>query len=384
MRDPADPLAPRPTASRPLGPAALLLAVILVISTLHYLTDPSHTLLHVIYQRLYYGPIIVGAYWYGIRGGLLAALATTAAYVPHIAITWSADAPYEASQYAEIVMFYAAGLLVGLLADTQRRLTARYQRAAASLERANRELRESQMQLARADRLSALGQMAAGLAHELRNPLAGVSGALEIVAEHTQDGTPQAEFAGIAQKELRRLDDLVTRFLAYARPHPPAFRLEESRQLIDRVVALLRPELERQGVSVEVDAASAWPALRVDPEQIQQVLLNVLLNAVQASPRGSTVRVSGRTEPRSLRIDVIDEGPGIPEDQLSQVFDPFFTTKQHGTGLGLAVSARIVNAHHGGIDARRNPERGTTVSIRLPMPDNGSAGASAPAVGGGP
>ena len=114
------------------------------------------------------------------------------------------------------------------------------------------------------------------------------------------------------------------------------------------------------------------------------VLLNVLLNAVQASPRGSTVRVSGRTEPQVLAIDVADEGPGIPEDHLAQVFDPFFTTKPHGTGLGLAVSARIVSAHHGSIDARRNPERGTTVSVRLPLPDERPAGAGAPAVRSGP
>jgi len=379
MNDTVESVSRRPTLRRTLGPAVLLLAVILLISTLHYLTDPGQALWHVVYQRLYYGPIIVGAYWYGVRGGLLAAIATTAAYAPHIAMTWSADAPYEASQYAEIVMFYAAGLFVGLLADTQRRLTDRYQRAAAELEQANRELRESHAQLARADRLSALGQMAAGLAHELRNPLAGVNGAIEIVAEHAQAGTPQAEFAGIAQKELRRLDDLVTRFLAYARPHPPALRLVESGRVVEQVVALLRPELERQGVSARVDPASAWPPLSVDPEQIQQVLLNVLLNAVQASPRGSTVRVHSRTEPRFLAIDVSDEGPGIPEEHLSQVFDPFFTTKPRGTGLGLAVSARIVNAHHGSIDARRNAEHGTTVSIRLPLSEDG-----APAVRSGP
>lgn len=384
MTDQAEPLVPGPAARRPIGAPLLLLVAILLISALHYATDPRHALWHVIYQRLYYGPIIVGAYLYGVRGGLAAALATTAAYVPHIAITWSADAPYEASQYAEIVMFYAAGLSVGLLADIQRRLTERYQRAAAELEQANRELRESHAQLAHADRLSALGQMAAGLAHELRNPLAGVSGALEIVTEHAQAGTPQAEFAGIAQKELRRLDDLVGRFLAYARPHPPTLRLADSGQLVNHVAVLLRPELERQGVSVEVDPGSVWPALRVDSEQVQQVLLNVLLNAVQASPRGSTVRVSSRAEPRFLAIDVADEGPGIPEAHLAQVLDPFFTTKPHGTGLGLAVSARIVSAHQGSIDVRRNQERGTTVCVRLPLPEDALAGADTPVERSGP
>jgi signal transduction histidine kinase len=378
MMDHSDRVELRSVPRKGLRPASLLLAAILLISTLHYLTDPRHALWHVVYQRLYYVPIIVGAYWYGVRGGLLAAFVTTLAYVPHIAMTWRADAPYEATQYAEIVMFYAAGAFVGLLADAERRLTARYQGAAASLEQANRELTESHAQLARADRLSALGQMAAGLAHELRNPLAGVSGALEIVSSHAQPGTPQAEFAGIAHKELRRLDDLVNRFLAYARPHPPSLRMVDAGQVIGHVVALLGPELERQGISIDVDRGSNWPAVRVDPEQIQQVLLNVLLNAFQASPQGATVRIRGRTEPRFLLIEVADEGSGIAEEHLARVFDPFFTTKQHGTGLGLAVSARIVIAHDGNIDARRNPERGTTISIRLPLSDVGLANGAAP------
>jgi two-component system sensor histidine kinase AtoS len=150
------------------------------------------------------------------------------------------------------------------------------------------------------------------------------------------------------------------------------------------VAVLLRPELERQGVSVVVDPGSVWPALRVDSEQVQQLLLNVLLNAVQASPRGSTVRVSSRAEPRFLAIDVADEGPGIPEAHLAQVLDPFFTTKPHGTGLGLAVSARIVSAHQGSIDIRRNRERGTTVCVRLPLPEDALAGADTPVERSGP
>ncbi len=363
---------------------AVLVGAILLISSLHYLTDPRYVVLHGIYQRLYYGPVILGAYWFGVRGGLLTALVTSLAYIPHIEITWSMNPPYEASQYVEIVMFYVAGLFVGLLADHQRKLTAQYARAAASLERANRELQESHEQLVRADRLSALGEMAAGLAHELRNPLAGVTGALEIIASQVPAGTPQAEFSGIARKEVGRLEDLLNRFLAYARPRPPAPRLANLGELVGHVVALLRPEVERQSVSIDTAGAQPWPLLRVDPEQIEQVILNVLLNAIQASPRGAVVQVRHHVEGGQVIIDVVDEGPGIPEELRARVFHPFVTTKTKGTGLGLAVSARIVNSHGGSIDARPDAGGGTCVRIQLPQAPDGASGSGAPPVTGQP
>jgi len=352
---------------RKLRQIAVLLAAIIVVSGLHYLTSPSYTVWHSIYQRLYYGPVILGAYWFGVRGGLLTALATSLAYIPHIEMTWSFSPPYEASQYVEVVMFYVAGLFVGVLADHQRHLTTRYQRAATALERANRDLQESHAQLAHADRLSALGEMAAGLAHELRNPLASVNGAVEILAGAASEGTPQAEFAGVAKKELQRLDDLLTRFLAYARPHPPAFRRAGLGPIIDHVAALLRPEVERQKVTIEIDREPAWPELRVDPEQIEQVFLNVLLNAIQASPRGTTVEVRHQLEAHHVAVEVTDQGPGVPAEDLERIFDPFFTTKKSGTGLGLAVTARIVNAHGGSIDVQRLDNARTRVRIRLPL-----------------
>lgn len=287
--------------------------------------------------------------------------------------------PYMASQYTQVVMLFLAGLFVGLLADHQRRLTVQAQRAAASLDQANRELRESHEQLARAERLSALGEMAAGLAHEIRNPLAGVKGAFEIIATRVRAGTAEAEFSEVANKELRRLDELLDRFLSYARPHPPALRTTKLGEVIDHVITLLRPEAERAGVTIDVDRTRALPQLLVDPEQIEQVFLNVLLNAIQASPRGARVQVRHTQDARRSVIDVIDEGRGVPEEHLTRIFDPFFSTKEKGTGLGLAVSARIVAAHGGDIEARRNEDRGLCMRIRLPLPADAPRPASAAA-----
>ncbi len=343
-----------------------LLAALTVVSVLHYTTDADRAWLHNIYQRLYYAPIVMGAYWFGIRGGLLTAVAAAVAYYPHILHTWGDNEPYAASQYVELVIFPCAGLLVGVLADWQRKLTAQYQSAAASLEHANRELRASHEHLRRADRMSALGEVAAGLAHEIRNPLAGIKGAVEIIGSRVQPGTPEAEFAGIATTELQRLDALVGEFLAYARPRDPEFRLASLSDVVDHVVALLTPEAERAGVTIVRDIAGRLPDVRMDPEQIQQVLFNVALNGIQASHAGDTLTIRTSHGQGWATVAISDQGPGVPDEHRHRLFDPFFTTKTHGTGLGLAVSQRITSAHGGRIEFSDAAPHGATVTVALP------------------
>jgi len=345
-----------------------LLGAVAAIASLHFVTDPSRIVLHEVYNYLCYVPIIFGAYWYGAWGGVAAAAVTSAAFIPHIRAAWTGNEAYSASLYAQVVVFHVLGLTVGLLVGAQRGLTARYRDAATSLERANRELRDSQEHLRRADRLSALGEIAAGLAHEIQNPLAGVKGALEIIASRVTQGTPEAEFAGIGGKELARLEGLVSEFLAYARPHDPALRSTDLHEIVERVAALLRSEAERKSVTLVFERPAAFPVLSLDPEQITQVIFNVVLNAIQATGGGGHVRIRESVEPGWGVIDVIDEGPGIPPEHALRIFDPFFTTKPRGTGLGLAISHRIVIAHRGTIEALPGSPSGSVFRIRLPLP----------------
>ena len=351
----------------PLAKPIALAISILAISLAHYATDPSQVLLHEIFQDLYFLPVIVGAYWYGLTGGLITALGTSLAYIPHIQWTWSHDLRFAADRYAELVIFFLIGTTVGVLSSAQRRLTARYRETAASLERSHRELVDSQEHLKRAERLSVLGQVAAGLAHEIRNPLAGLKGALEIIASRVAPGTPEAEFAGIAARDAARLDGLVSDFLTYARPRDPELREVDLYSVIEHVATVTRPEADRLGVSLVIEASGSPIAVRVDREQMTQVLLNVVLNAIQASPPGGTVRVKPRLEATSAVIEITDQGPGISPEHLTRIFEPFFTTKQRGTGLGLAISQRIVLAHDGSIDVVRSSAAGTTFRVRLPL-----------------
>ncbi len=346
-----------------------LIVAIAALSSLHYLTSPSRVMLQEIYNYLCYMPIILAAYWYGIWGGVASAALTSTLIAPHIRASWSPDSEYAGYQYAPILAFHLLGLTVGWLAWNQRRVTEHYRDATAFLERANRDLRESQEHLRRADRLSALGEIAAALAHEIRNPLAGLKGALEIVATRAAAGQPSPEFADIGRRELERLDNLVREFLMYARPHDPSPHPTNIRELISRVTMLLKPEADKKGVTLAPPEpiAPAQPQFaNVDPEQMTQVLLNIALNAIQASASGGEVRFVVSEEPGWVQVDIVDQGPGIPPQYLAHVFDPFFTTKTKGTGLGLATAQRIVLAHRGTIAALPGSMSGTIFRVRLP------------------
>jgi two-component system, NtrC family, sensor histidine kinase HydH len=352
---------------------AALVASIPAIAFLRYTTGSSQSLLHELSLRLYYAPILAGAYWYGATGGLFVALASSVAYVHHML---GVTTTFDASRYAEVVVFSVIGASVGMLASAQRSVTARYQRTAATLESANRELRESHEQIRRMDRLRTLGEVATGLAHEIRHPLASIGGALEIIEARSLDGSPEGEFSRLAMAEVHRLDRLVWEFLRYARPHDPELRVVPLHEVVAQVALLLRASAERAQVVLEVEPHVPLD-VAIDPLQIEQVLLNVVLNAIQATPAGTRVVIREQVDARGAVVDVVDEGPGIAAEHLPSIFSPFFTTKEQGTGLGLAIAHHIVVAHRGSLDVHETSPRGTTVRIRLPIA--GVPGAAWPA-----
>jgi signal transduction histidine kinase len=357
---------------REAGRVAALLAIIVAIGLLHDTTHEPEAISVGLLLRLYYIPILAGAYWYGPFGGLLLAVASSIAYSPHLRETPA----LEEGRFAEIIFFHVIGLTVGLLAMAQRRVTGRYQRAATTLDCANQQLRASYEQLQRADRLKTLGEVAAGLAHEIRHPLASIRGALEIIDSRSAPDSPEGEFSRLGMTEVQRLDHLVSEFLRYARPHDPDLRPTSLDNVVERVVALLRVEADRAGVTLRVDRCEDLPAIALDALQIEQVLLNVILNAIQASPPASVVRIHERLQVDAI-VEVTDEGPGIPPEHRCQIFSPFFTTKEKGTGLGLPIAQRIVLSHHGRIDIDASARRGTCVRIQLPLDAPKSAHAEA-------
>ena len=188
------------------------------------------------------------------------------------------------------------------------------------------------------------------------------------VAARVPPQSPESEFANIAGKELARLEGLVGEFLTYARPHEPTLRPTDAHDIVVHVAALLRSEADRKGVGLIVESAGSMPTLLLDPEQITQVVFNVVLNAIQATAVGGQVRIVEGADARAGIIDVVDQGPGIPAEHALRLFDPFFTTKPRGSGLGLAIAHRIISAHRGTIEARPASPSGTVFRLRLPRP----------------
>jgi signal transduction histidine kinase len=288
-------------------------------------------------------------------------------------------------QWPEIIMreftFPIAGFLTWELLETNRAATRRAERAAEDLAEANKQLRAAEAQVRRTERLAALGQLSAGLAHEIRNPLSTIKGSAEMLLKNVDaNGAVAHELAGFISTEVDRTNALVTRFLDFARPL--ALRLEptEIAEVIDEAVAQVEKYTPPLRVSIYKNYSPEIPPIPLDRQLIERVLYNLLLNAAQASPPEATVTVKTRqvaqqTEGDTVEISVIDRGSGIASKDRESIFNPFFTTKSSGVGLGLAIVSKIVDEHGGQITVESEPGAGSVfrvfLPVRLPVSENG-------------
>jgi two-component system sensor histidine kinase HydH len=343
----------------------VLFVITLVISLLHYQTPTSHIWLHPLLQRAYYIPLLLMAIWYGWCGGILAAVVTGILYIPHILMAWRMNPEYYATQWVEVGMFFIISTLTGLLADHERTQRFKAEKMAEQLAKVNADLQSSFALLRRADRLSAMGELAAGLAHEIRNPLGAIDGAVQILTREQLPSETKREFVELAQRELERLKGIVNQFLNFARPQPPQRIAIDPALLLHSVAKLVGETAKMSGVTVRVEDSASVSTIRVDPEQIKQVLLNLAINAVQAMPSGGHVTLRAITEDATVRLEVQDEGTGIDPENAERIFNPFFTTREEGTGLGLSIAERIVSQHCGDLECRRNSNQGMTFSVIL-------------------
>lgn len=362
----AHPISSQKDRARDLKPWGLA-AGIIVITLLHYNTSTQYLLLHEIYQRLYYIPIIYAAYSYGLRGGLAASALSALIYIPHIAQHLDHQDVYAINQFAEMILFQVVGAVTGLLAGAERRERQRYEQTAAELQRAYDELRSTVDQLLIADRHAALGQMSAAIVHEIRNPLGAIGGAAEALESVVPRDHEKAEFLTIIKREGARLNGLVTDFLQFARPRSPELLLTPPREIIESVIKLTDKQAAQSGVWVEVSVPDDLPAVMMDGEQVKQVLLNLILNAIDAMPGGGQLTISANRRGDELEITVQDNGKGIDPAVRDKLFSPFVTTKARGTGLGLAIAHRLVSQHGGRITAVDAAGGGAVFQISLPL-----------------
>jgi two-component system sensor histidine kinase HydH len=199
----------------------IIVVFVLIITILHFSTSTEHMYLHQVYQRSYYIPIVLASFWFEIWGGLATAVGLSALYLIHISRDWAHHPDYSFQQYAEIAMYLIIAVLVGYLSQAQRKTRERLENAGSQLKAAYQKLNETFDQLRHSDRLASLGQLSAGIAHEIRNPLGSIQGAVDILAQDLLPSDPKSEFAQIARKEVSRLEKLTGEILQFSKPAPP-------------------------------------------------------------------------------------------------------------------------------------------------------------------
>ncbi|WP_027716186.1 nitrogen regulation protein NR(II) [Desulfuromonas sp. TF] len=352
---------------------AVLIALVLGITALHYLTTVQKAHFHDIYRRLYYVPIVLGGLWFALRGGLGTAISVSILFAPHVVFQWGHHPTSRPEQYLEIFLYNVIGFLTGFLSQRETEQKLRYQKAAQHLEESYGKLRaqadlilEIEEQLRRADRLAALGELSAGMAHEIRNPLGSIRGTAEILREGIDPADRRHEFAGILIKEVDRLNRVVQDFLDFARPAPVERGRVDINEALRELLVLTRQQTVKSGVRVEL-LPGDLPKVPGDREQLKQACLNLLLNALQAMPAGGLLTIATTPLDGEVQVRFADTGQGIPPESLEKIFNPFFTTRQEGTGLGLAITHRIVQGHGGRIEVASRIGEGTTFTMVLPV-----------------
>lgn len=322
-------------------------------------------------------PVVSAATVFGVIGTLLFSVgAVVLAYLSFLLfIDWSQytlDWPEISELAFRVIITAMVGNLSSILSEDLRYQSKQSQLNAQQLEEANRNLQAAEEAVRRSDRLAALGQMSAGLAHELRNPLGTVKASAEMLSRSVAAENDVAkELAGFISSEVDRVNSLISRFLQFARPLELRVETADITQTIDRAIAAAQREVP--DIAIYTNYAPEIPPFLFDSELMERVFYNLVVNAAQATAPGGAVTVKTRAGGQAVEIAVIDRGTGIDPAQKETIFNPFFTTKPQGVGLGLAIVSKIVDRHGGKIAVESEPGKGSVFRVLLPMrPASGS------------
>ena len=335
----------------------IVAAIMAVTVAIHYglilnqIFGPSHWI-HALHGRFCYIPIVIAATWFGLRGGLFAASAVSILVLP-IILGGHLSEHNVAQEWVEIIFYFAIALLTGGLIDRELRI--------------RRKQEKTQLQLERSNKLSMVGQMAASVAHEIKNPLASIKGALEIIGDEVTSPEDRREFTETAVKEVRRIDGTISEFLEFARPRQGRFEKLDLSGTLRTSLKQVEMHASKAGLQL-VNRIKDDVHINGDREKIHQVILNLLLNAIQASAAGSAIEIhlkNGAAETAVMTIR--DHGKGMTPEERARVFEPFYSTKPTGTGLGLPIVKGIVESHRGEISLDSAPGHGTTVTVAFPV-----------------
>jgi two-component system sensor histidine kinase HydH len=309
-------------------------------------------------------PVVTAASTFGLGGTMAFTVLSIGAYVTFLGFVGE-PSQITVDVVPRILFIAVIGNLANLLAEELRTQSFKHQQTNLELAYTNAQLEKAEEAVRRSDRLAALGQLSAGLAHELRNPLGTIRASSEMLARNlSAENEVTREMASFIATEVDRCNSLITRFLQFARPLQIKPAKADLTQTIDRAVELV--QREAPGIAIYKNYEPEIRPFSFDAELMERVLYNLLLNAAQATTAGGAVTVKTRAATGAVEITVIDRGVGIGPEQMKSIFNPFFTTKPEGVGLGLAIVAKIIDEHGGKIIVESDPGKGSVFRVLLP------------------
>ena len=326
----------------------IILVVTLVagITLLHYFTESKVHYYHIFYQGLYFLPVMLAGFWFGLRGALCASVSITILYLPFTIIHWKGFSADDFNSVMEMLLYNVVAVILGKLRDQEK---------------------AAQKRLREAESLATIGKAVSGLAHDLKTPLIAIGGMSRLVQKNLEENNPCCNKLDLIIKETQRLEEMVKEMLDFSKPLELHLSREDIGKVVNQCVDLISDLAQKRKVNVENQCPQDLPPVSFDASRIKQALINLLINAIDASPEGETVTVCSYLRQKRLIIEVTDNGSGIPIDKKEEIFLPFFTTKRDGTGLGLSITKKIVEAHQGYLEVLGHREKGVTFSLVIPI-----------------
>jgi two-component system sensor histidine kinase HydH len=325
---------------------AALVILILGITCLHYLTNLGWHRQHIFYRDLYFFPIFLAGFWFGLKGALMASLSVTAFYLPFTIVYWSNFSPNDFNNVMQMILFNVVAVIIGLLVDRQKA--------------ENERLRE-------AENLATMGKACSALAHDIKTPLVAIGGFSRLVQKKLSEGDPNREKLEIVVRETERLENMLKEVLDFSRPLELKKEKEDVNRVVEQALSMVEEVARGQKVKLENRPSPGLPEASVDKMRMEQVMINLLVNAIQATPEGGTVSVSTSLNRDSVGIHVSDCGCGIPDENKQKIFIPFFSTKKEGSGMGLPIVKKVVEAHRGRLEIENNAKGGVTFTVMIPL-----------------
>lgn len=371
----------------------IIIVLVSIISLLHYNTPTKIWQFHLLYMQAYFVPIILAAFQFGVTGGLGTALLVSAIYFPHIMLQWGGLVENNLMRFLQILLFNVVGYLTGLKSQGERNEKEKYQKAANDLQGSMEKLKRQsdkisamEEEVRAADRLAIIGELTASLAHEVRNPLGSIRGAVEIIRSKVPENIKKLEFFDILIQDTERLSQVVENYLGFSKKQSGQFSVYSLNDTIYNIVLMIGAQARKNKVNIKTEFNNKAYNLKGDPNHLWQIMINVLLNAIQAMPDGGEIVIKTKTlnETESSRLfdkeniksntficlSVTDSGPGMSKDEIQEIFKAFYTTKNKGSGLGLAIVKRIAEENNWKIEMNSQPGVGTEFALFMAV--NGS------------